>query len=158
MSPLSCLVFGLALALIQVAATGATTTARPNADDPLIEQRLNALAKDLRCVVCQNESLAESRAPLAQDLRREVRDLIKRDHTDQEILDYLRQRYGDVVLYRPPLQPTTYLLWSGPALFLGLGVLAWLLTIRRRQLPHAGERVDDDALREATKRLRARDP
>lgn len=107
--------------------------APPNADEPALEQRLLALTADLRCVVCQNESLAESRAPLAKDLRDEVRGLMRQGRTDDEVVNYLKARYGDFVLYRPPFKPVTYLLWLGPALFLGIGGLAWFVAIRRRQ-------------------------
>ena len=118
--------------------------ARPNADDPALEQRLLALTANLRCVVCQNESLAESRAPLAKDLRQEVRDLMRRGRTDREVVEYLTARYGDFVLYRPPFKPVTYLLWIGPALFLGAGGIAWFLAIRRRQRTTAADRILDD--------------
>lgn len=121
----------LALALL---APGATAMeARPNADNPALEQRLLALTAELRCVVCQNESLAESRAPLAKDLREEVRNLMRQGRSDAEVVAYLTARYGDFVLYRPPLRPATYLLWFGPGLFLGVGAAAWFLAIRRRQ-------------------------
>jgi len=110
---------GCLLALTLLAQCVAAMEARPNADDPALEQRLLALTADLRCVVCQNESLAESRAPLAKDLRQEVRDLMRRGRTDREVVEYLTARYGDFVLYRPPFKPVTYLLWIGPALFLG---------------------------------------
>jgi cytochrome c-type biogenesis protein CcmH len=109
--------------------------AAPQAEDPLIERRLAALAHDLRCVVCQNESLAESQAPLAADLRREVRDLMGQGLDDAAVVQFLTSRYGDYVLYRPPLKPATYLLWLGPALFLGGAVTAWVLVVRRRQPP-----------------------
>jgi len=103
------------------------------ADDPVVEQRLIAIAEDLRCLVCQNESLAGSRADLANDLRREVRTLIKSGKTDAEIKDFLVSRYGDFVLYQPPVKPTTWLLWFGPLLLL-LGAI-WILirTIRQTQ-------------------------
>ena len=132
----------LALTLL---GTGAVAVeAPPNADEPELERRLLALTADLRCVVCQNESLAESRAPLAKDLRQEVRDLIRQGRNDEEIVDYLTARYGDFVLYRPPLKPATYLLWFGPALFLGLGGVFWFAAIRRRQRPTGADRPDDE--------------
>ena len=132
----------LALALL---GTGAVAVeAPPNADEPELERRLLALTADLRCVVCQNESLAESRAPLAKDLRQEVRELMRQGKNDQEVVEYLTARYGDFVLYRPPLKPVTYLLWLGPALFLAVGGLAWFLTIRRRQHTPADRVRDDD--------------
>lgn len=103
------------------------------ADDPVVEQRLIAIAEDLRCLVCQNESLAGSRAELANDLRREVRELIKSGQSDSEIKAFLVSRYGDFVLYEPPVKPTTWLLWFGPLLLL-IGAI-WLLirTIRATQ-------------------------
>lgn len=103
------------------------------ADDPVVEQRLIAIAEDLRCLVCQNESLAGSRAELANDLRREVRELIKSGKSDTEIKSFLVDRYGDFVLYKPPVKPTTWLLWFGPLMLL-LGAI-WLLirTIRATQ-------------------------
>jgi cytochrome c-type biogenesis protein CcmH len=106
--------------------------APPVAEDPRIEQRLNALATDLRCLVCQNESLAESRAPLALDLRREVRDQMRQGKDDQQVVAYLTERYGDFVLYRPPFKPETWLLWLGPPAFLLVGGAIWLLALRRR--------------------------
>lgn len=112
--------------------------AEPLAEDPVVEQRLNKLAEELRCLVCQNESLAGSRAELANDLRREIRDLIKAGKSDKEIIDYLVQRYGDFVLYRPPVKSTTYLLWGGPFLLLAGGAATLILYLRRR-----GSRVKD---------------
>jgi len=109
------------------------------AEDPVVEKRLVALAKDLRCLVCQNESLASSHAELAEDLRKEVREMIKKGMSDKEITDYLVVRYGDFVLYKPPMKNYTILLWFGPfALFLLGG--AWLfyqLRKRRSSLPEA---------------------
>ncbi len=107
--------------------------AAPLAEDPVVEQRLVIIAEELRCLVCQNESLAGSRADLAMDLRREVRTLIKAGKSDAEIKEFLVSRYGDFVLYRPPVKPTTWLLWFGPLLLL-LGAI-WLLVsiIKRNQ-------------------------
>jgi len=117
------------------------------ADDPVIEQRLISIAEDLRCLVCQNESLAGSRAELANDLRREVRLLIKSGKSDEEIKEFLVNRYGDFVLYKPPVKPTTWLLWFGPLLLL-LGAI-WLLirTIRQTQAGSKSPQVLDAAQR-----------
>jgi len=104
----------------------------PMADDAAVEQRLVAIADELRCLVCQNESLAGSRAPLAMDLRREIRKLIQAGKTDAEILDFLVARYGDFVRYRPPFRPSTWLLWTGPFLFMVLGIGVLVRTVRRR--------------------------
>lgn len=105
--------------------------AAPLAEDPVVEQRLIVIAEELRCLVCQNESLAGSRADLALDLRREVRELIKSGKSDAEIKDFLVSRYGDFILYRPPVKPTTWLLWFGP-LLLVLGAIWLLIRIIRR--------------------------
>jgi cytochrome c-type biogenesis protein CcmH len=135
---------GCLFALTLLGAGATAMEARPNADDPDLERRLLALTADLRCVVCQNESLAESRAPLAKDLRQEVRELMRQGRSDREVVEYLTARYGDFVLYRPPFKPATYLLWIGPALFLGVGGITWFLTIRRRQRATAADRILDD--------------
>ena len=106
--------------------------AQPLAADEAVEQRLIAIAEELRCLVCQNESLAGSRAELAEDLRREIRGLIRQGKTDQQVMDFLVSRYGDFVRYRPPLKPSTWLLWLGPFVFLALGLGALASYLRRR--------------------------
>lgn len=106
--------------------------ARPLADDPAAEGRLKQLAVELRCLVCQNQTLADSNAPLAEDLRREVREMIAKNMSDKEIIDFLVSRYGDFVLYRPPLKATTTLLWVGPFVLLIVGLTALMITLRRR--------------------------
>jgi cytochrome c-type biogenesis protein CcmH len=106
--------------------------ARPLADDPVAEARLKHLAVELRCLVCQNQTLADSNAPLAEDLRREVREMIARNMSDQEIIDFLVSRYGDFVLYRPPLKATTSLLWLGPFVLVVAGAVALVTALRRR--------------------------
>ena len=127
----------LAVSLPALANEAAPKAALPNADDPVIEQRLVNLAEDLRCLVCQNESLAGSHAELAEDLRREIRAQMKAGKDDKEVIAYLTERYGDFVLYRPPFKPATYLLWLGPVLFLGIGGGAWVMTLRRRRAVQA---------------------
>jgi cytochrome c-type biogenesis protein CcmH len=111
--------------LLWSAASAWSLEAQPMAEDPVLEARLVDIAQELRCLVCQNESLASSRAELAEDLRREVRGLIKKGKTDQEIKDFLVSRYGDFVLYRPQVKPLTWALWFGPALALLWGL--WFL-------------------------------
>jgi cytochrome c-type biogenesis protein CcmH len=106
--------------------------AAPLAEDPVVEQRLIAISEEMRCLVCQNESLAGSRADLANDLRRELRELIKQGKTDAEIREFMVSRYGDFVLYRPPVKPTTWFLWAGPFLFMIVGVVVLLVYLRRR--------------------------
>ncbi len=115
------------------AAPAAANEAAPLAEDPVVEQRLIVIAEELRCLVCQNESLAGSRADLALDLRREVRNLIKSGKSDAEIKEFLVNRYGDFILYRPPVKPTTWLLWFGPLLLLLLAGGVLLSVVRRSQ-------------------------
>ena len=102
------------------------------AEDPVVEQRLIAISEELRCLVCQNESLAGSRADLAMDLRRELRNLIKQGKTDAEIREFMVSRYGDFVLYRPPVKPSTWLLWLGPFGLMVAGLVALFVYLRRR--------------------------
>ena len=103
------------------------------AEDPVVEKRLVHISEELRCLVCQNESLASSRAELANDLREEVRKLIKQDKSDTQIKDYLVARYGDFVLYKPEVKPLTWVLWFGPFLLLLMGVIGMALYLRQRQ-------------------------
>ena len=117
----------------------------PMAADEAVEQRLIAIADELRCLVCQNESLTGSRAELAQDLRREIRSLIKAGKTDQEVLDFMVSRYGDFVRYRPPLKPSTWLLWLGPFILLGIGLGTLTWNVRRRRPDQRPLSVDDQA-------------
>ena len=108
--------------------------AKDMAADPVLEKRMIGLAENLRCLVCQNESLASSHAELAEDLRREVREQMAKGKNDQEIMDYLVARYGDFVLYNPPVKSYTVLLWFGPfaLLLIGAGVLVFQLRKRRQ--------------------------
>ena len=121
------------LLLALIACTGAAAKeASPLAEDPVVEQRLITISEELRCLVCQNESLAGSRADLAMDLRRELRTLIKQGKTDAEIREFMVSRYGDFVLYRPPIKPTTWLLWLGPFGLMAAGLVALFVYLRRR--------------------------
>jgi cytochrome c-type biogenesis protein CcmH len=119
--------------LIALGCAGAfAREAPPAADDPALEARLHKLSTELRCLVCQNETLADSRADLANDLRREIREMMRAGKSDREIKDFLVARYGDFVLYRPPVKSTTLLLWGGPFALLGLGVAVWFVLLKRR--------------------------
>ena len=106
--------------------------AQPLGDNPEIEARLKSLSQELRCLVCQNQTLADSSAPLAEDLRREIRELIAKGMSDKEITDYLVARYGDFVRYRPPVKSQTLLLWAGPTLLLVAGLSGLWFALRRR--------------------------
>jgi cytochrome c-type biogenesis protein CcmH len=116
--------------------------AQPVGEDPKIEARLNVLAEDLRCLVCQNETLAGSHAELAEDLRREIRDQMKQGKDDKQVVEYLVARYGDFVLYKPPFKPLTVVLWLGPLVFLLIGALTWWTILKRRRAqPDAMENI-----------------
>lgn len=122
----------LGLALIVPAAHADQATEAAIANDPVAEKRLAKLSEELRCLVCQNQNIADSNAELAQDLRREIRGMIKNGKSDKEIIDFMVARYGDFVLYRPPVQGNTLLLWGGPIVLLIVGILALIRYQRRR--------------------------
>ena len=110
--------------------------AKPASADPVLEAKVMQIASELRCLVCQNQTIADSHAGLAVDLRNQVREMLQQGKTEAEITAYMTARYGDFVLYRPPLKPTTYILWIAPAIMVlgGLTALIWVLR-RRNQLP-----------------------
>lgn len=144
--------FALLLVLLAMPVPVVAQQARPMAEDPVLEERLMNLSRELRCLVCQNETLADSRADLAVDLRNEIREQMKAGKTDQEIIAFLTARYGDFVLYRPPVKATTYFLWFGPFVLLlaGLFALFRYLKQRRQLIPEqplsAEQRRDAEAL------------
>jgi cytochrome c-type biogenesis protein CcmH len=109
--------------------------AAPAAADPALEQRVMTLAAELRCLVCQNQTIADSNAPLAEDLRNQVREKMRQGSSDSQIIDFMVERYGDFVLYRPPVKATTLLLWFGPLLLVAAGLLVLLRRLRRRPAP-----------------------
>ncbi len=113
-------------------------------DNPAAERHMMQLATELRCLQCQNQTLADSNAPLAVDLRQEIRELIAKGQTDQQIKAYLAARYGDFVFYRPPVKSETLLLWFGPALLVLGGLLALYITLRRRLARLEAEGVTAD--------------
>jgi cytochrome c-type biogenesis protein CcmH len=108
-------------------------------EDPILEKRVMALAEELRCLVCQNQTLADSHAALAVDLKNRIRELLREGKTEREVLDFMVQRYGDFVLYRPPLRAATALLWGGPFILLALGMGAWIAWLRGRKTSEAEE-------------------
>ena len=121
------------LLLVSLAPWAHSKEAAPAAADPALEQRVMTLAAELRCLVCQNQTIADSNAPLAEDLRNQVREKMRRGASDSEIADYMVARYGDFVLYRPPLKLTTLLLWFGPLLLLAAGFVVLLRRVLRRR-------------------------
>lgn len=119
--------------LLLVLALPAFANEAPAAHDPALEQRVMRLAAELRCLVCQNQSLADSHADLAIDLKNQVRSQMQAGRSDAEIREFMVARYGDFVLYRPPLKSTTALLWAGPFALLAAGGLALGFYLRRRR-------------------------
>jgi cytochrome c-type biogenesis protein CcmH len=130
--------------MLCLSATAGAEEAKPLTDDPVLEQRMIKLSEDLRCLVCQNESLAGSRADLAQDLRREIREQMRAGKSDAQVIDYLTQRYGDFVLYKPPVKPVTWLLWFGPFVLLIGATWGFIAFLKRR-----GAKAEDESLPEA---------
>ena len=127
--------FALLLALLAPASWAYAKEAVPAAADPALEQRVMTLAAELRCLVCQNQTIADSNAPLAEDLRNQVREKMRQGASDSQIIDFMVERYGDFVLYRPPVKATTLLLWFGPLLLVAAGLLVLLRRLRRRPAP-----------------------
>jgi cytochrome c-type biogenesis protein CcmH len=125
--------FLVALVLAVAPLLAPAKDAVPTAQDPVAAKRAVALSEQLRCLVCQNQSIAESNAELAVDLRRQINEQIAAGRSDAEIVDFMVQRYGDFVLYRPPFKASTVLLWLGPALLLVLGFLTLRRVLRSRQ-------------------------
>jgi cytochrome c-type biogenesis protein CcmH len=129
--------------------------AQPNSDDPELEKRVTNLAHELRCLVCQNETLADSRADLAEDLRKEIREQMRAGKSDKEVIQFLTARYGQFVLYRPPVQPTTYLLWFGPFVLLLGGLLVLFRYIKQRRDSIAEQPLTNEQRRRAEELLRS---
>jgi cytochrome c-type biogenesis protein CcmH len=117
--------------------------ALPVAEDPELERRMLELSEDLRCLVCQNETIAASRADFANDLRREIREQMSINKSDKEIIDFLVARYGDFVLYRPPVKSTTLFLWFGPFILLLIGAIVLVVYLKRRR-----KRIEEPVLTE----------
>ena len=129
----------LACALLSLCALSALAKeAAPAVADPALEARMLRITSELRCLVCQNQTIADSHADLAVDLREQVRSMLRQGASDRQIYDYMTQRYGDFVLYRPPLKRTTWLLWFGPGVLLVGGVVTLILVLRKRS------RLSDD--------------
>jgi cytochrome c-type biogenesis protein CcmH len=124
--------FGLALVIVGGAGWG--VDANGQIEDPALQARFESITKDLRCVVCQNESVADSNASLADDLRRQVREMLVAGKTDAEIFDFMTARYGEFVRYNPPLEGKTYLIWGAPFLLLlaGVGIVYRIMRVRAR--------------------------
>ncbi len=137
--------FALVAVLASFGSPAYAKEAAPEAADPALEARMLRITSELRCLVCQNQTIADSHADLAVDLRRQTRELLVAGKTDREIVDYMTARYGDFVLYRPPLRATTVALWFGPAAMLVAGATVLLTVLRRRaKLPDDRFEPNDD--------------
>jgi len=130
---------GLSLALMAQAKVAPNMSA-----DPALEARMMVIAEELRCLVCQNETIAASHADLAVDLKNQIRIKLAQGQSQQQILDFMVERYGEFVLYRPPLKTNTVLLWLGPFVLLGIAVLMLVLNVRRRRRGEQPAMSDED--------------
>lgn len=135
------LIFGLSIGLL-LAGNGQAEDAPFEFSSRAQEVRFNELIAQLRCLVCQNQSLADSHAPLAQDLRNEVYVLFQQGDSDAQIMQFLTDRYGDFVLYSPPLKASTLMLWAGPGIFLLIGVIMALRLVRQKNRLDVGAADD----------------
>ena len=130
----------LALGLMVSGTLAAQNTSYEGFDDPVLNARYQAMIREIRCVQCQNTSIAGSSVELAADLRRQIHEMMAEGASDAEITDYLVTRYGDFITYRPPLRPSTWALWAGPLVMLALGLVVFLRIARSR----ARQPIEDD--------------
>ncbi len=148
------IIFNTSLFLILMLLTtlGSAKEATPMAVDPEMEKIVNEISSELRCLVCQNQTIADSSAGLAVDLKNQVREMVKTGQSQEEIVDYMVKRYGDFVLYRPPVKATTILLWVGPFLLLLIGLTILVVNLRKRT---ALVKDDGELSSEENQRLKA---
>ncbi|MDO8420467.1 MAG: cytochrome c-type biogenesis protein CcmH [Rubrivivax sp.] len=149
--------FLLALLALCLAAAVHAADAPLTAAEPELEKQMLRIASELRCLVCQNETIAASHAELAVDLRNQVRDMLRSGKSEKEIIDYMTARYGDFVLYRPPVKGTTFLLWFGPLVLL-VGGLATLVLVLRRRSRLGNEHFDPEEPEDIAAAARPLDP
>jgi cytochrome c-type biogenesis protein CcmH len=128
--PAALAAMGLLLAL--AAAAAGALDANGQIEDPALQSRYERITKDLRCLVCQNESVADSNAPLAEDLRRQVRDMLIGGKSDEAVFDFMTARYGEFVRYNPPLEPKTLLIWGAPFIMLLIGAAVVVRVVKQR--------------------------
>jgi cytochrome c-type biogenesis protein CcmH len=136
--------FILTLCLAALTTLSHGAEALPAADDPVLEARMLRITAELRCLVCQNQTIADSHSGLAIDLRKQVREMLQANQSDAQIIDYMTARYGDFILYRPPVKATTLILWVGPAVMLIAGFLILILVLRRRSRMSADQFDPED--------------
>jgi len=144
----------IALVLTTMFGVAQAKDAAPAAADPVLEARMQRIAIELRCLVCQNQTIADSPAGLSDDLRREIREQLLRGATDQQVVQYMTDRYGDFIRYRPPIKGSTMALWIGPAVLLVLGVAVLVIALRRRAKLAPDRFEPDDEDDEATEGAR----
>lgn len=125
--------FLLLVVLIAVTSVSTAKEAVPMAEDPELEKLVNEISAELRCLVCQNQTIADSHAALAVDLKNQVRDMVREGKTRDDVVDYMVARYGDFVRYKPPVKPETYLLWVGPFLLLAGGLIILVVNLKKRK-------------------------
>lgn len=142
-----------ALIILLVPLVSWAKDATPTEQDPVAAARAVKLSSELRCLVCQNQTIAESNAALAVDLREQIREQIVAGKSDSDIIAFMVQRYGDFVLYRPPLKGTTLLLWGGPAFLLVLGVIVLARNLHARRKRAVDQPLTDDEHQRAARLL-----
>lgn len=143
----------LAFVLCALLGVAQAKEAAPAAADPVLEARMQKIAVELRCLVCQNQTIADSPAGLSDDLRREIREQLQRGASDEQVVQYMTDRYGDFILYRPPVKGSTMALWVGPLVLLVLGVAVLVIALRRRArlAPDRFDPDDDDEAAEGAR-------
>ena len=129
-----CISFLLLIGFITIGSAAVAKEAVPMAADPEMEKIVNEISAELRCLVCQNQTIADSHAGLAVDLKNQVREMVKQGKTRDDVVDYMVERYGDFVRYRPPIKPSTYILWVGPFLLLAGGLIILVVNLRKRKV------------------------
>ncbi len=134
----------LSLLFALLASSSMAGEAQPVAADPVLEARVQALSEELRCLVCQNQTLADSHAELAVDLKNQVREMLQKGLSDKEVINYMVTRYGDFVLYRPPVKGTTWVLWFGPFVLFAVALGALFFKIRQRRQMAVRELTADE--------------
>ena len=137
--------------------TAVAKDARPLAEDPVIEARMMTLAANMRCLVCQNQTLADSHSDFAADLRQEMREMMKKGKSDKEIVDFMVARFGDFILFNPPMKATTILLWFGPFILLFIGGSILIISLQRRRKRITETQLSPADLERAEKLLSGQD-
>lgn len=132
--------FGAAILLTSLGAAAQTATFDESFDDPILNERYRTLIHEVRCMKCQNQSIADSPIDVAADLRRQIHRMIADGASDAEIADYLTARYGDFILYRPPVKPVTWPLWGGPIVLLAIGGFVFARLVKK----HSAQSIDED--------------